>query len=324
VRFVLSEDQVALAEGMRSLCAGRFALDRLRSLEGGAGTVGAGDWEELGRAGVFSIRLPEEHGGLGLGMVESVVVFEELGRALVPGPLAASALAAGIIDGSADGTVVVGSVIRPNPGLPVLIANAEALGKLIVVDGEGLSVVERAELVAVRAIRSLDPLTAMLIVDGDLPDGERLGGPEAALGWIYGQELLTAALCVGIAAATLEMAVAYAGTREQFGRPVGSFQAVKHICADMLVRTELARVATQAAAVISEDPAAGDPIRAAAGANMLAVEAALENSRKCIQVHGGMGFTWEVPAHLYLMRARVLEAASRSRNDLAEIVAERF
>ncbi len=164
----------------------------------------------------------------------------------------------------------------------------------------------------------------MWIVDGDLPEGTRLGGPEAALGWIYGQELLTAALCVGIAAATLDMAVAYAATREQFGRPVGSFQAVKHICADMLVRTELARVATQAAAVISEDPTAGDPIRAAAGANLLAVEAALENSRKCIQVHGGMGFTWEVPAHLYLMRARVLEAASRSGNDLAEIVAERF
>jgi alkylation response protein AidB-like acyl-CoA dehydrogenase len=324
MRFVLSEDQVALSEGMRALCVGRFALDRLRTLEGRAVTVGAADWEELGRAGVFSIRLPEEHGGLGLGMVESVVVFEELGRALVPGPVAASALAAGIIDGSADGRVVVGSVRRPPPGYRTLIENADAVGKLVVVDDEGLSVVDRSDFVAVRAQRSLDPLTPMWIVEGDLPEGDRLGGPEGAIGWVYGQELLSAALCVGVAAATLEMAVAYAATREQFGRPVGSFQAVKHICADMLVRTELARVAVQAAAVISEDPAAGDPIRAAAGANLLAVEAALENSRKCIQVYGGMGFTWEVPVHLYLMRARVLEAGSRSGNDLAEIVAERI
>jgi alkylation response protein AidB-like acyl-CoA dehydrogenase len=118
------------------------------------------------------------------------------------------------------------------------------------------------------------------------------------------------------------MAVSYAKQREQFGRPVGSFQAIKHICADMLVRVELARVALHAAAVIADDPVAGDPIRTMAGATMLALDAALENSRKCIQVHGGMGFTWEVPAHLYLMRARVLESACESIGDLAQTVSE--
>ena len=162
----------------------------------------------------------------------------------------------------------------------------------------------------------------MWIVEGDLPTGERLGGPEGAVGWRYGEALLSSAMCVGIGAATLEMAVSYAKAREQFGRPVGSFQAVKHICADMLVRVELARVALHAAAVIADDPGTGDPIRTMAGATLLALEAALENGRKCIQVHGGMGFTWEVPAHLYLMRARVLEAVCTAAGDLAQTVSE--
>ena len=102
------------------------------------------------------------------------------------------------------------------------------------------------------------------------------------------------------------MAVAYAKQREQFGKPIGSFQAVKHMCADMLVAAETARAAVHAAAVTIDQPDVGDPDRAAAGAGLLAAEAAIKNGKTSIQVHGGMGFTWEVPAHLYLMRARVL------------------
>jgi alkylation response protein AidB-like acyl-CoA dehydrogenase len=323
MRFVLSDDQVALAEGIRALCAGRFALERLRKSEGDPASPDPGDWAELGSAGVFSIRSAEEHGGLGLGMVESVVVFEELGRALVPGPLVAQALSAGIIDGAVDGTRVVGSVRRPPSGFPVLIPNLRALSSLVVVDQDGLSVLDPASVVAEPAVRPLDALTPIWVVSGELPPGDPLGGPEAAQGWRYGESLLSGALCLGIAAATLEMAVAYSKAREQFGRLIGSFQAIKHICADMLVRSELARVAVHAAAMIADDPETGDPIRTTSGATLLAVEAALENSRKCIQVHGGIGFTWELPAHLYLMRARILEAVCTGGVDLAGTVAER-
>ncbi len=322
MNFVVSDDQLALAEGMRALCAGHFRLERLREVEGRPRVVDAADWAELGTAGVFSIRTSEEHGGLGLGMAESVVVFEELGRALVAGPLVSSALAAGLVDGASDGTVVVGSTTRPRHRMPALVSHLDALGVLVVVDNEGLALVDPSTLDASPAHRSLDPLTPMWLVEGELPEGERIGGPEGAVGWRYGEALLSAALSVGIGAATLEMAVSYAKQREQFGRPVGSFQAIKHICADMLVRVELARVALHAAAVIADDPVAGDPIRTMAGATMLALDAALENSRKCIQVHGGMGFTWEVPAHLYLMRARVLEAACEPIGDLAQTVSE--
>ncbi|MFZ0667371.1 MAG: acyl-CoA dehydrogenase family protein [Acidimicrobiales bacterium] len=327
MNFVVSEDEAALAEGIRALCAGRFSMEKLRSTEGSPTNLAASDWRELGDAGVFSIRMAEDLGGLGLGMVESVVVFEELGKALVPGPLVAAALGAGLIDGASDGSAIVGSIARPPHGTTSLIGHLGALDSLIVVDDDGLSVVDPAEVLssgAAPAERSLDPLTPMWIVRSSLPEGERIGGPEAAIGWRYGQALLSSALCVGIAAQTLGMAVEYARSREQFGRPIGSFQAVKHICADMLVRVELARVALHAAAVISDDPEVGDPIRTMAGASLLSTHAALENSRKCIQVHGGMGFTWEVPAHLYLMRSRVLEDACRAGADMAETVAERL
>ena len=99
---------------------------------------------------------------------------------------------------------------------------------------------------------------------------------------------------------------------------------MKHICADMLVRAETARAAVYAAAVTIDQPEVGDAERAAAGAGLLGAEAAQANGRSCIQVHGGMGFTWEVPAHLYLMRARMIAAEMGPASDLALAVAERY
>ena len=113
----------------------------------------------------------------------------------------------------------------------------------------------------------------------------------------------------------------YAKHRRQFGRPIGGFQAVKHLCADMAVRAEVARCAVQAAAVTADQPDVGDPSRAAAGAKLLADEAALANGRSCIQVHGGMGFTWEVPAHLAFKRSRVLATQFGTDDQLAEQLA---
>ena len=116
------------------------------------------------------------------------------------------------------------------------------------------------------------------------------------------------------------MAVAYAKERSQFGRPIGSFQAVKHLCADMLVRVELARAAVHAAAVTVDQPEVGDAHGGGRRCQAAGDEAALENGRTCIQVHGGMGFTWEVPAHLY-KRARVLATQFGTDGELAEALA---
>jgi alkylation response protein AidB-like acyl-CoA dehydrogenase len=126
--------------------------------------------------------------------------------------------------------------------------------------------------------------------------------------------LLTAAEQVGSAARTTELAVRYAREREQFGRPIGSFQAVKHLCAEMLVRAELARVAVYAAALT------GDPLDCAA-AKLLADEAAVHNARDCVQVHGGMGFTWETDVHLHLKRAWVRARQWQDATDAEERLA---
>ena len=126
---------------------------------------------------------------------------------------------------------------------------------------------------------------------------------------------------IGSAAWTTELAVEYAKQRKQFGRPIGGFQAIKHLCADMLVRAEVARAAVQAAAVTVDQPDVGDAQAAAAGAKLMADEAALANGRSCIQVHGGMGFTWEVPAHLAYKRARVLATQFGTGDEWAEALA---
>ncbi|HUY20748.1 MAG TPA: acyl-CoA dehydrogenase family protein [Acidimicrobiales bacterium] len=322
--FELSEDERALAEGMRRLCAGRFPLDRLRAAEGTRAGLDPAGWAELAEAGVFSLRLPEADGGLGLPTAAAAVVFEELGRALVPGPSLASHLAAGVVDGAAEGKVVVGAVHRSAAGVaPVVVEHLGSLGTLVVVDDDGLSVVDPATVGAEAVERPLDPLTPLWHVAA-LPAGERVGGPDDAARWRRDSRVLGGALLVGLAAATVDLAVAYAKEREQFGKPIGSFQAVKHLCADMLVRAEVARAAVHAAAVTIDQPDVGDDVRAAAGAGLLAAEAAVANGKACIQVHGGMGFTWEVPAHLYLMRARVLSGALGEADALAEVVATRY
>ncbi len=323
--FERSEDQVALAEGVARLCAGRFPLESVRVAEGRPTVADGKGWAELGEAGVFALRVSDADGGLGLGLAEAAVVFEELGRALVPGPLVASSLAAGLVPGAADGSVMVGAVRRPAGPGPILIEDLGAVDVLIVVDdGAGeLRLVERGAVTGAPLQRSLDPLTPMWRVEA-LPEGDLVGGEEDQTRWGRDGNVLTGALGVGLALATMEMTVAYARTREQFGRAIGSFQAVKHLCADMLVRAESARAAVEAAAVTVDQPGVGDPVRAAAGAALLGCEAAQANARSCIQVHGGMGFTWEVPAHLYLMRAQVLAGSLPSPADLAAVVADRY
>ncbi|MCA1726869.1 MAG: hypothetical protein LC722_04220 [Actinobacteria bacterium] len=154
-----------------------------------------------------------------------------------------------------------------------------------------------------------------------LPQGERLDGPDVSSRWRSEGALLTAALEVGLAAAATDAAVEYAKEREQFGRPIGSFQAVKHLCADMLVRTEIARVAVHSAAVLLDD-GDDDALRAVAGAKLLADDAAFLGGKDCIQVHGGMGFTWEAKVHLYVKRAAVLRTHFLGHRAQTEMLAE--
>ncbi|WP_282794032.1 acyl-CoA dehydrogenase family protein [Streptomyces sp. CC224B] len=280
--FQLGADQRALRDGFREILRARFGRDALRAAVDAPG-LDRELWRTLGKAGFFALCVPEARGGLGQGAAEAVLVFEEAGRALVPGPLVATFLAAGDVDGAATGEAVVTAV---SGTLVPWLAAADVV---------------RGDVTAAQPLRSVDPLTPLHRVPGRREDG-----PAASL--------LLAAEQLGSACASRDAAVRYAGEREQFGQPIGAFQAVKHLCADLLVRTELTRAAVYAAAVT------GDP-REAVAAKLLADDAAVRNARDCLQVYGGMGFTWEADVHLHLkrawVRARLGTTAARAEEELA-------
>ncbi|MCT7355136.1 acyl-CoA/acyl-ACP dehydrogenase [Streptomyces sp. 15-116A] len=265
MRFHLTDDQKALKEGVRRLLERRFDRAALRAAVDRPGWLDRELWRALGEAGFFALRLPEADGGVGLGLPEAVLAFEEAGRALLPGPLVATHLVAGSVPGAATGETVVAAVDGPL---------VEWLTQADVVLGDAAGAVP---------LDSVDPLTPL----------HRAGRPGTAHPVAV---LLTAAEQLGTATRVCELAAQHARTREQFGRPIGAFQAVAHLCAGIHVRAETARAAVYGAAVTA-DPA---DITAA---RLLADEAAVRGARDCLQVHGGMGFTWESDVHLHLKRA---------------------
>ncbi|MFD0552056.1 acyl-CoA dehydrogenase family protein [Streptomyces rectiviolaceus] len=295
--FQLTEDQRALKAGVRELLEGRFDGAALRdAADSAAPSLDRALWRELGDAGFFSLRVPEEEGGVGLGIPEAVLAFEEAGRVLLPGPLVATFLAARDVTGAAQGATVVTAVSGVS-------GVSGASGGLVPWLDE--ADVVRGDVSGAVPLRSVDPLTPLHRVTG----GAGEGGAAASEA-----DLLIAAEQLGSAGKTCETAVRYARERTQFGQAIGAFQAVKHLCAQMLVRAEVARAAVYAASVT------GDGAEMT-GAKLLADEAAVRNARDCLQVHGGMGFTWEADVHLHLKRAWVRaglgKSAARAEEELA-------
>ncbi|AVH58110.1 MULTISPECIES: acyl-CoA dehydrogenase family protein [Streptomyces] len=290
--FQLTDDQEALKAGVRELLTARFGHAELRAAaDGGPPALDRALWRELGEAGFFALRLPEADGGVGLGLPEAVLAFEEAGRVLLPGPLIATHLAAGVVDGAATGEAVVAAV----DGVHVeWLDQADAV---------------RGDAAGAQPLRSVDPLTPLHRVPAAGVPLE--ADPEAVLL----TSLLTAAEQLGGAARTCELAVQHARARKQFGQPIGAFQAVQHLCARMLVRVEVARAAVYAAAVTA------DPADVAA-ARLLADEAAVRGARDCLQVHGGMGFTWESDVHLHLKRAWIRTQRAGGTTECEEMLAD--
>jgi alkylation response protein AidB-like acyl-CoA dehydrogenase len=318
MHFELTADQVALQEGMRNFCAGRFDIDSVREMADKGG-VDRASWSELAEIGVFSLRLPEREGGVELGWADSALVFEELGRALVPGPIVWTHLAAGLVPGAASGDVIVGGIERDDPSQ--LVEYFDSLDQLLVLDDDGAWLVANSDLSAEPIASPLDPLTPVSRLTTSLPQGERVLDAEGARLFRLQGAALVAGQLLGCSEAATQLAVAYAQERVQFDKPIGAFQAVKHILADMFTRTEVARAAVYAAGVTLDDPVVGSVERAVAGAKLTAAEAAVGNGKSCIQVHGGMGYTWEVDAHLYFKRAYALEPLFGSREDCADAMA---
>jgi len=319
VHFELTADQTALQEGMRNFCSGRFGIDAVRVLAD-TGGIDRAAWRELADMGVFALRLPEKDGGVELGWADSVLVFEELGRALVPGPIVWSHLAAGLVDGASTGDVIVGGVERDDPSM--LVEYFDHLDQVLVMDEDGVWLVPTKGLEALSVATPLDPLTPVSRLSKPFPKGDQVVDAEGARAMRVQGAALVAGLCLGLAQGSTTLAVAYAQERVQFDKPIGAFQAVKHLLADMFTRSEVARGAVYAAGVTLDDPGVGSLERAVAGAKLTAAEAAVGNGKSCIQVHGGMGYTWEVDAHLFFKRAYALEPLFGSREECATTMAE--
>jgi len=306
VNFDLSDDQIALRDGIRSLCQGRFTTERVRK------GFDQAIFDELAATGVFSLRAD------GFGWADAAITFEELGRAVVPGPLVWSHLAHGVLDG------VVTGIRRPLEGAPAMIEHLTAADVIAVIDDHGVHAIPIDDVTGAESVEwPLDPLTPVHRV-ASLPAGKKVADADVGQQWQRGGAVLTAAFQVGMAQACTEAANAYASVRQQFDRPIGSFQAVKHLLADMVVRAELARASVDAAAVTMDDPEVGDLERALAGARLLAGEAALKNAKTSLQVHGGIGFTWEADVHLFLKRAWLLNTVFGTPAEHADNLAQRL
>ncbi|GLF97273.1 acyl-CoA dehydrogenase family protein [Streptomyces yaizuensis] len=300
--FRLTGDQRALRADTRELLARIWPGDaprRAAAPDGDRPELDRAVWRALGKAGFFALRLPEAAGGAGLGLPEAVLAFEEAGRVLLPGPLVGTQLAAAALPAAARGESAVAWL---DGELVTWLDAADAVWD------QGAVRTRRADpglWGGARPLRSVDPLTPVHRVSRASWTRTSVSGPAYDPAYDPVGALLTAAEQLGSAGRTSAMAVRHAREREQFGRPIGSFQAVKHLCADTLVRTELARSAVYAAAATgacSDRRSGPDPV-AVAGAKLLADDAAVRNARDCLQIHGGMGFTWEADVHLHLKRA---------------------
>ena len=311
----LTIEQESLQEETARLCARTFPGEVLRSIMQDG--IDRRRWRLLADAGVFNLRQPEGDGGVGAGMIETVLVFETLGAALIPGPLVGTHLATCAIDSVESGDIIAVAPIESDGS--IYVEYLASLDWLVILSNDGVILSDANDVRSATAAppRPLDPLTPVDRVVS-LPPSRTIGGLDEARRWHRDGAMLVAAEAAGLAAAVCDNAARYALEREQFGRPIGSFQAVKHSLADMVTRAELARVAVEAAAATYDQPGFGDIDEMVFTAKVMASEAAMANARSLVQIHGGMGFAWEADPHLYLKRAWVLDhqfgsAASHAR-----------
>jgi alkylation response protein AidB-like acyl-CoA dehydrogenase len=340
--LAITKDHRALADVAAAMVAGRagtagarrILLDREKS---GRWWSTDGLWKEMVSTGWLGLHIDERFDGQGYGLPELTIVLEQLGRAAVGGPfLPTVAMSAVIAEAGTDaqrerwlprlvsGDVVAGigtngdaAVSDSTVSAAAVPALAEAAADLFLLPaGDDLVLVQAGDGVGTRAVDSVDQLLApVVVVSLDSVEVAEVfpGAAEIATRIL---RLLAAAEAVGGLGACTEMATAYAVGREQFGRPIGSFQAVKHHCANMLLDTELAVAAAW-------DAARADGAEAELAATMAAGHALTAYQRVAlqnVQVHGGIGYTWEHDAHLYIRRATVLQAFAGDQDALRDNV----
>ncbi len=337
MNFEFTDDQQAIKRTARDFLAARYKSETIRELAGDERGFTDEQWHALAELGWPGVIVPEEHGGLGLGAVELVVIAEEMGYALAPSPLLSSVWSALLLGaagseeqktrwleplaaGTARGTVAVwdehsgwspdrseaepasGSLTAVKIAVPdagsadfVIVGGADGRHYLVQTAADGVEITPEAGLDSTRK------LFRMQLRDATV---EPLTGTDFdAVALAYATIVTSlAAESVGVAQRAMEMAVEYAKDRKQFDRAIGSYQAISHRCAQMLLETEGARsVAYWAAWALDHEPEAAS--RAASMAKAYAGDAGFRVTASALQVHGGIGFTWEHDLHFFLKRA---------------------
>ncbi len=338
--IAITEEHQALAETVSDFLTKHDARSAARELLESTDEPVPAFWDELVGLGWLGLHLPEDHGGSGYGLEELVIVVEELGRAVAPGAFvptviasatvavagddaAKSSLLPALADGSKTAAVAVdGSVTADDgsaKGEAIVLAGGSA-SLVVAPAGDDVVIVELEAKAAIETPANLDPTRRSARVTFDAAPATVLAGARQTL--IDVARVVLSAEAVGIARECTELAADYAREREQFGRPIAMFQAVKHHCANMIVATELATSAVWDAARAAST--GGDQLRyAAAAAATLAAPAADLCANLSTQVHGGIAITWEHDAHLYMRRATTLLSyldADAAASDLTELV----
>ena len=305
--FVLTPEQREVGAVAQKFLAQELPLPRIRELaeaaEQGDAALAVDDatWSRCADMGWFALGIPEARGGVGCGPTEELMLFTELGRQLAPGPFVSTVIA-GWIAAATGATDLAGELFegRTRAGLHVdeFVLDAEPGGLVVSIEG------------AHAAIRRVEGLTPVPSVDPSVRlHRGRVGAEVAALDdplLLARAQLLVSAMELGIADAVLTMSLDYAKTRMQFGKPIGTFQAVKHRCADMGMRVHAARAQTMFASFHLDGRAVDAPFQAAA-AKIVSTKAAKLNTADNVQNHGAIGFTVEHDAGLFARRAHMCE-----------------
>jgi len=339
MQFGLSESQQILKDTAQKFFAGECPIAEVRRLMETGTAYDAALWRKMAEQGFTGIIAPEEHGGMGLGKVELILLMEEAGRALLPGPFFSTVALAGAVIaacGSGDqkkknlGAISAGearstlamleSAASWNPadlqmaesggkltGQKLFVTDAAVADFMLVAARNGVFIVDaKASGLKITPMAGMDLSRKIYSVEFSNTPAEKLAAPENLARALEVATTALVAELVGGMQRTLDITVQYAKTRKQFGKPIGQYQAVQHQCADMYLETESSRSAAYYAAWALEENAP-DASQSVSIAKMYASDAGRTVGNHGIQVHGGMGFTWENDIHLYYRRAKASE-----------------
>ena len=310
--FRFTEDQLELAEGARSFLEGVCTPDRLKALDEGTQTESL--WSQIAEMGLLGLMAPEEAGGLGLGVVDFVLVAEAAGRVALPEPLVESAGVVGPLLAACDDTEAVTALVGGETRIAFTDQRSPYIDTFLLPDKivaakDGILALCNASKLKITQTDSIDPLKKLVAVEIPAEFSKTLASNNSAemlrAAAFNRGGIFTAAQLLGLADGMISQATEYAQNREQFGVPIGTFQAVKHNLADAYVKLEFARpVVYRAAAVI--DANAKDVDRFVSHAKLTAMTAAVFAAETAIQIHGAMGYTYEVPLHYWMKKTWAL------------------